>query len=203
MRASGTFDVKLAPVGSDSTPEGPNLARLSIDKVFKGDLDGVSKGEMITAAGIAVKESAAYSAVERVTGTLHGKKGSFALQHTGIMDRGKPSLTITVVPDSGTGALVGLTGKMDIIIEGKEHKYVFEYAVGSLFVVLGDIVVDLLQRATRFIRPGYLRHDSIVLRNSSCVMVRPAMASASPRSTPTPFSGGSTAAPGCRRASGV
>ena len=127
MKATGTFEVKLAPVGNDSTPEGPNLGRMSLDKTFKGDFEGVGKGEMITAAGIAVKESAAYSAVERLTGTLHGKKGSFALQHTGIMDRGKPSLNITVVPDSGTGDLVGLTGKMDIIIEGKEHKYVFEY----------------------------------------------------------------------------
>jgi hypothetical protein len=129
MRASGTFDVKLAPVGNDSVPEGPNMGRLSIDKIFKGDIDGVSKGEMITAAGITVKESAAYSAVERVTATLHGKKGSFALQHTGVMDRGKPSLTITVVPDSGTGELTGLTGKLDIIIEGKEHRYVFEYSM--------------------------------------------------------------------------
>ncbi len=129
MRASGTFEVKLAPAGNDSTPEGPNLGRMSIDKVFAGDLAGVSKGEMITAAGITVKESAAYSAVERVTGTLHGKQGSFALQHTGVMDRGKPSLHITVVPDSGTGALAGLTGKMDIIIDGKQHKYVFDYSV--------------------------------------------------------------------------
>jgi len=84
---------------------------------------------MITAAGLAVKESAAYSAVERVSGTLHGKKGSFALQHTGIMDRGTPSLTITVVPDSATGDLAGLTGRMDIIIEGKQHSYVFEYEI--------------------------------------------------------------------------
>ncbi len=129
MRASGTFDVKLAPVGNDSVPEGPNLGRMSMDKVFQGDFEGVSKGEMITAAGIAVKESAAYSAMERMTGTLQGRKGSFALQHTGVMDRGKPSLTITVVPDSGTGELTGLTGKLDIIIEGKAHKYVFEYSV--------------------------------------------------------------------------
>ncbi len=128
-RATGTFDVKLAPTGNDSTPEGPNLGRMSIDKQFKGDIAGVSRGEMITAAGVAVKESAAYSAVERVTGTVHGKKGSFALQHTGIMDRGKPSLTITVVPDSGTGELVGLTGRMDIIIEGGKHSYVFDYAL--------------------------------------------------------------------------
>jgi len=128
-RASGTFEVKLAPVGNDSTAEGPNLGRMSIDKTFKGDIEGVSKGEMITAAGLTVKESAAYSAVERVTATLGGKKGSFALQHTGIMDRGKPSLTITVVPDSATGELIGLTGKMDIIIEGGKHSYVFEYAI--------------------------------------------------------------------------
>lgn len=129
MRASGTFEVKLAPVGNDSTPEGPNLGRMSMDKMFKGDFEGIGKGEMITAAGITVKESAAYSAVERLTGTLHGKKGSFALQHTGIMDRGKPSLNITVVPDSGTGELAGLTGKLDIIIEGKDHKYVFDYSL--------------------------------------------------------------------------
>jgi len=129
MKASGTFDVKLDPVGNGSTAEGPNLGRMSMDKTFKGDFEGVGKGEMITAAGITVKESAAYSAVERLTGTLHGKKGSFALQHTGIMDRGKPSLNITVVPDSGTGELGGLIGKLDIIIEGKEHRYVFEYSM--------------------------------------------------------------------------
>lgn len=130
-RATGTFEVKLAPVGNDSVPEGPNMGRLSLDKVFTGDFDGVGKGEMITAAGITVKESAAYSAVERLTGSLHGKKGSFALQHTGVMDKGKPSLLITVVPDSGTGELIGLTGKLEIIIEGKEHKYVFEYSIAK------------------------------------------------------------------------
>ena len=129
MRATGTFDVKITPQASDLAPEGPNLGRMSLDKTLAGDLAGVGKGEMITAAGITVKESAAYSAVERITGTLHGKQGSFALQHTGVMDRGKPSLNITVVPDSGTGALVGLTGKMDIIIEGKLHKYVFDYSI--------------------------------------------------------------------------
>jgi hypothetical protein len=125
--AKGTFDVKITPQASDLAPEGPNLGRMSHDKQFHGDLAATAKGEMITAAGIAVKESAAYSALERVTGTLHGKKGSFALQHTGIMNRGTPSLNITVVPDSGTGELAGLTGKMDIIIEGKAHAYVFEY----------------------------------------------------------------------------
>ena len=129
VKASGTFDVKITPQASDLAPEGPNLGRMSIDKQYHGDLDAAAKGEMITAAGLAVKESAAYSAVERVSGSLHGKKGSFALQHTGVMDRGKPTLNITVVPDSATGELAGLTGKMDISIEGKQHSYVFEYEI--------------------------------------------------------------------------
>ena len=129
MKATGTFDVKITPQASDLAPEGPNLGRMSLDKQFQGDLAGTAKGEMITAAGIVVKESAAYSAVERITGTLHGKPGSFALQHTGIMNRGTPSLNVTVVPDSATGELAGLTGKMEIIIEGKLHKYVFDYEV--------------------------------------------------------------------------
>src|SRR3954469_867241 len=127
MRATGKFDVKITPAGSDLAPEGPNLGRMAIDKQYHGDLEAAAKGEMLTAAGTAIKESAAYSAVERVSGTLHGKKGNFALQHTGIMTRGTPSLNITVVPDSGTGELTGLTGKMDIIIEGKQHSYVFDY----------------------------------------------------------------------------
>jgi hypothetical protein len=129
MKAAGTFDVKITPQASDLAPEGPHLGRMSLDKQFHGDLTAAAKGEMITAAGITVKESAAYSAVERVTGMLHGKKGSFALQHTGVMDRGKPSLTITVVPDSATGELAGLTGTMAIVIEGKQHSYVFDYEI--------------------------------------------------------------------------
>jgi hypothetical protein len=129
MRATGKFDVQITPQASDLAPEGPNLGRMAIDKQYHGDLVAAAKGEMITAAGIAVKESAAYSAVERVSGTLHGKKGTFALQHTGIMTRGTPSLNVTVVPDSATGELAGLTGKMDIIIEGKEHAYVLDYEI--------------------------------------------------------------------------
>ena len=131
MKAAGTFDVKITPQASDLAPEGPHLGRMSLDKQYHGDLNAAAKGEMITAAGLSVKESAAYSAVERITGTLHGKKGSFALQHTGIMDRGKPSLTITVVPDSGTAELTGLTGKMEIIIEGKMHSYLLEYEIAK------------------------------------------------------------------------
>src|SRR5215216_7138250 len=102
-RASGTFEVKLTPQATDA----PALGRMSIDKQFHGDLEGTSKGEML-AMGTAVEGSAGYVAIERVTGTLHGRSGTFALQHSGTMTRGEPHLTITVVPDSGTGQLAGL-----------------------------------------------------------------------------------------------
>ena len=127
--ARGTFDVKITPEASDLAPEGPNLGRMSLDKQYHGDLAAIAKGEMITAAGITVKESAAYSAVERVTGSLHAKRGSFALQHTGVMTRGAPHLNITVVPDSGTGELAGLAGTMAIDVAGGKHAYVLEYTL--------------------------------------------------------------------------
>ncbi len=127
-RATGTFDVKITPQATDTPTEGSPLGRMSIDKQFHGDLEGTSKGEMLT-AGTAIKNSAAYVAVERVTGTLHGRKGTFALHHTGIMKRGQPSLTITVVPDSGTGELTGITGTMSIDITNGNHSFVFEYTL--------------------------------------------------------------------------
>jgi len=127
-RAKGEFDVKLNPIASyaPDSPEGPPLGRLSIDKHFRGDLEATSIGEMLT-AGAVVKGSAAYVAVERVTGTLNGKTGSFALHHTGVMTRGAGELTIVVAPDSGTGELTGLTGEMAIIITDGKHSYEFEY----------------------------------------------------------------------------
>ena len=125
-RATGTFEVKLAPLPAYDTTEGSPLGRRSLDKVFAGDLTATSKGEMLT-AGTAMKGSAVYVAVERVTGTLGGRTGSFCLHHTGIMNRGAPSLTITVVPDSGTDDLIGLTGTMAIIISGGRHSYEFDY----------------------------------------------------------------------------
>jgi hypothetical protein len=129
QRANGTFEVTITPQASDTAEGGSALARLSIDKQFHGDLEGTSKGEMLSAGG-SVKDSAGYVAIERVTGTLHGKKGSFVLQHSGTMNRGTPSLTVTVVPDSGTGDLVGLSGSMTIDIGGGKHAYAFEYAFG-------------------------------------------------------------------------
>ena len=130
-RATGTFDVKVTPQSSDDKGEPAPVGRMTIDKQFHGDLDGTSKGEMLTAM-TAVKGSAGYVAIERVTGAVGGRKGTFALQHTGIMNRGTPSLTITVVPDSGTDQLAGLTGTMAIIIaaDGK-HSYEFDYTLAD------------------------------------------------------------------------
>lgn len=123
--ARGPFDVKMAPQPGLEPP----LARMSLEKRYHGDLEAESRGEMLS-AGTAVAGSAGYVAIERVAGTLGGRQGSFVLQHTGTMNRGEPSLSITVVPDSGTGELAGLSGRLAIDIrEGGAHFYDFEYAL--------------------------------------------------------------------------
>jgi hypothetical protein len=127
-RASGAFEVKLAPLAPYNTAEGAALGRASLDKVFDGDLVATSAGEMLT-AGNPKSGSAGYVAVERVTGTLHGRTGTFALMHTGRMTRGTPSLEITVVPDSGTDELTGLSGSLEIMVVEKKHLYIFDYAI--------------------------------------------------------------------------
>ena len=127
LKATGEFDVKVAPQAEDKSEQG-SLGRMSLDKTFRGDLAGTSKGEMLTAM-TATKGSAGYVAVERFTGMLGGKSGSFMLQHTGTMSRGAQSLTITVVPDSGTGQLAGLEGRLGIRIEQGKHFYDFDYAL--------------------------------------------------------------------------
>ena len=128
-RARGEFVVTLTPQSTDEITGASTLARLAIDKQFSGDLIGVSKGEMLS-AGTPVKGSAGYVAIERVSGALHGRTGTFVLQHSGTMTRGSPELIVSVVPDSGSGELTGLTGTMRIIIEGKRHFYEFDYALG-------------------------------------------------------------------------
>ena len=128
-RATGPFDVKLTPQATDTPAEGSPLSRLALDKQFHGDLEATSKGEMLTAGSTTIKNSAGYVAVERVTGTLHGRQGTFALQHSGVMTRGEGKLTITVVPDSGTGELTGLSGSMSIDVTGGKHSYTFEYTI--------------------------------------------------------------------------
>jgi hypothetical protein len=125
IQASGTFAVTLTPDGQAGDA---SLARLTIVKQFAGDLAGSSQGQML-AAQTAVEGSAGYVALERVTGKLHGRSGSFVLQHHGLMDRGAPTLTIRVVPDSGTGELAGLRGHMLINVADGQHQYVLEYSL--------------------------------------------------------------------------
>jgi hypothetical protein len=127
QQARGKFDVKLLPQAPDATV-GDAVGRMLLDKRFHGPLDATSVGQMLAISGT-VKGSAAYVAMERVTGTLDGRSGSFALQHRGVMNRGVPELLVTVVPDSGTGELEGLTGRMTIDISGGEHFYGFEYSL--------------------------------------------------------------------------
>jgi len=129
IHASGTFEVKIIPQKPDNKEaESANLGRMSIDKQFYGDLEATSKGEMLSAA-TEVKGSAGYVAIERVSGTLHGRSGTFILQHSGTMTRNAPQMSVTVVPDSGTGQLVGLAGKMTIKIADGKHFYEFDYTL--------------------------------------------------------------------------
>lgn len=126
-RATGTFQVTVTPMVDDHLAA-VMIGRLTIDKQFSGDIVGTSRGQMLSAGG-SVKGSAGYVAIERVTGTLAGRSGTFVLQHTGVMNRGEPSLTITVVPDSGSGELTGLTGTLAIIIAEGTHSYEFNYTL--------------------------------------------------------------------------
>jgi Protein of unknown function (DUF3224) len=128
-QASGTFEVHLTPQKPDNQEaERANLGRMSIGKRFHGDLEAISNGEMLSAL-TDVKGSAGYVAIERVSGTLHGRDGTFVLQHTGTMTRGVPQLSVTVVPDSASGDLSGLSGSMIIKIEAGKHSYEFDYTI--------------------------------------------------------------------------
>lgn len=124
--ARGTFTVAMKPATEPNAHEGVSLGRMSLDKKFEGDLSGVGAGEMLTAM-TPIEGSAGYVAIERVTGSLHGRSGSFVLQHSGTMNNGAQSLSITVVPGSGTEALAGLTGNFKIDIADGRHSYEFEY----------------------------------------------------------------------------
>lgn len=126
--ASGTFDVTIKPQAPEEGVGDPTIGRMSTDKRFHGDLEGTSLGQML-AAMTDVKDSASYVAIERVKGALKGRTGTFALQHTGTMNRGVPALIITVVPDSGTEQLAGLAGTMLINIVDGKHLYEFDYTL--------------------------------------------------------------------------
>jgi Protein of unknown function (DUF3224) len=128
IRAAGTFEVKLTPQKPDNPEsERANISRMSADKQYHGDLEATSLGEMLSVGD--PRGSAGYVAMERVTGKLKGRTGSFVLQHSGTMTRGVPQLAITVVPDSGIGELTGLSGTMNIRIENGKHSYEFEYTL--------------------------------------------------------------------------
>lgn len=124
--ATGPFEVKVT--AQDDKSEDPLLNRMTLDKHYHGDLEATGKGQMLT-AGTDVKGSGAYVAIEKVSGTLSGRTGSFVLQHTGTMTQNTPHLTITIVPDSGTGQLKGITGKMAINIADGKHTYDLEYTL--------------------------------------------------------------------------
>ena len=125
--ARGNFEVKSFPQEPYDDADGVSIGRVSITKTFSGDMTGTSTVEMI-GARTPVKGSAGYVAIERVSGTLEGKLGSFVLQHSGTMNRGESSLDVTVVPDSGTGELTGISGKLQIDIKDGKHSYTFDYA---------------------------------------------------------------------------
>lgn len=127
--AKGTFDVKATPLPAEKNVGDPLIGRLALSKTFTGDLVGTGKGQMLGSQGEADKNTGGYVAMERVTGTLKGKKGSFSLQHHGTMDGGKYEMNIYVVPGSGTGELAGIAGKFTIKIEGGKHFYEFAYTL--------------------------------------------------------------------------
>jgi len=129
MHAHGTFDVNIIPQPPQEKTEGSTvLGRMLIEKQFHGDLEAVSKGQMLTGM-TEMKGSGVYVAIEQVKGTLQGRSGSFILHHLGVMVRGAPQLNVSVVQDSGTGELTGIEGTMSIIITDGKHSYDFAYTL--------------------------------------------------------------------------
>lgn len=127
--AKGTFEVQVVPLSEGARKDAWAPGRMSIDKQFTGDLEGTSQGEMQTAM-TDVQGSAGYTAIERVSGKLHGREGTFLLQHFALMLRGVPGeWMVRVVPDSGTGQLKGLEGSLTITITGKQHAYALAYSL--------------------------------------------------------------------------
>ena len=127
-RITGTFDVTMTPQPMHDAAADAGIGRMALAKRYHGGLNATGVGEML-AAMTGTPGSAGYVAIEKVDGALDGRRGSFALQHLGIMNRGAPTLSVTVVPDSGTGELAGLSGRLAIRIEGGEHFYDFDYAL--------------------------------------------------------------------------
>ena len=128
QHAEGIFEVKNSPLGADEAIAGTTIGRFALDKLFHGDLEGTSKGEML-GAGNPATGTAGYVAVEQVTGALNGRNGSFALQHFGTMEENRFDLTVKVVPGSGTDELIGISGTMTIAVANGKHSWKFDYTL--------------------------------------------------------------------------
>jgi len=130
MHATGTFVVKMAPAEASAIGQQAGIGRMTIDKTFSGMLEGTSQGEMLT-AGTEATGAGAYVALERITGSIDSHKGEFLLMHDGTMLKNSPGAWhVVIVPNSGTGELAGIAGKMTIIIAGGKHSYEFAYTIG-------------------------------------------------------------------------
>ena len=127
-RAAGSFEVNVQPLSNAEVSSDAMLGRFLLTKQFSGDLSAEARGQMLS-AGTPTKGSAGYVAIDQVTGVLDGRKGGFVLQHTGTMNKGAPALSISVVPDSGTGELVGISGTLSIHVDNKKHFYEFDYSL--------------------------------------------------------------------------
>ncbi len=128
QHAKGEFEVQITPRELDGPTEDPGLSRLAIVKQLRGDLVGTGHGQMLASGG-PPNPSGAYVAIERISGSLKGKQGSFVLMHRGTMDASGSEILVTVVPDSGTGDLTGIRGTFKILVEEGKHLYDFEYAL--------------------------------------------------------------------------
>jgi hypothetical protein len=131
-QAKGTFTVKMSPQPWSENSSDHTLARFLLDKQYQGDLEAASTGQMMSAGSGAQGSSGAYVALEKVTGTLHGRKGSFVLYHLGLMNAGVPDLKISVVPGSATDELAGLAGDMSIQIADGKHSYAFACTLATM-----------------------------------------------------------------------
>jgi hypothetical protein len=131
QQVKGEFEVRRGTEPACDMGEGVQAGHFRFDKRFRGDLDATSVVHML-AVMTEVQGSAGYVAIERISGTLHRRQGAFFVVHNGVMDRGTPSLTLTIVPDSGTGELVGLSGRMAIDIVDGRHYYTLDYAFDSV-----------------------------------------------------------------------
>jgi hypothetical protein len=128
IKANGSFSVTITPMAADEGVGDPGIGRMALHKQFMGDLQAIARGQML-ATRTPVDGSAAYVALDRVSGSLHGRNGDFSLQHRGVMNRGTPDLSISIVPDSGTDELLGIAGTMTIDIVGGKHFYALEYSL--------------------------------------------------------------------------